>query len=86
MTRREKEICYLLSDETVLHSNKELAFRMGLSLGTIKLYVSKLTRRLGVDRVGLALLGVRMRKAGCQEQLGLDFPGTVPVESLRVSP
>ena len=75
MSRREKEICYLLSDETVpCHSNKELACRMGLALGTIKLYVSRLSRRLGRDRIGVALLGQQLRKADCQEQIPLDFP------------
>jgi hypothetical protein len=54
------------------YKNKEIAYTLGISEGTIKVYLSKLYRKLGVkDRYELALYGLR---SGNLTQLGFAHP------------
>jgi DNA-binding NarL/FixJ family response regulator len=53
---RETEILYALSDGL---SNKEIAFRFGLTEGTVKSHVFRLYGKLGVKRRGQAIARAR---------------------------
>ncbi|HEX4275812.1 MAG TPA: LuxR C-terminal-related transcriptional regulator [Bryobacteraceae bacterium] len=53
MTRREGQIATLVSEGL---ANKEIAFRLSLSEGTVKVYLSKMYQKLGCkSRLELAL-------------------------------
>jgi DNA-binding NarL/FixJ family response regulator len=57
LTRREGQMVALLSQGL---KNKEIAYRLGISEGTVKVYMSRLFQKLGVkDRFELALYGLR---------------------------
>lgn len=57
LSRREAQLVSLLAQG---YKNKEIAYTLGISEGTIKVYLSKLYRKLGVkDRYELALYGLR---------------------------
>jgi DNA-binding NarL/FixJ family response regulator len=57
LTRREEELMTLVAGGS---SNKEIALTLGLEVGTVKVYLSHLFRKLGVsDRYELALLALR---------------------------
>jgi two-component system nitrate/nitrite response regulator NarP len=57
LTKREGELMSLVACGL---SNKEMAFRLGIGVGTVKVYLSRLFRKLGVaDRYELALLSLR---------------------------
>ena len=57
LSPREGQLLRLVSQGL---SNKEVAFRLGIAEGTVKVYFSKLFRKVGVnDRYELALYGLR---------------------------
>jgi two-component system, NarL family, nitrate/nitrite response regulator NarL len=57
LTRREGQLVALLSQGL---KNKEIAFQLSISEGTVKVYMSRLFQKLGVnDRFELALYGLR---------------------------
>ncbi len=67
LSRRESQLVSLLAQGL---KNKEIAYNLGISEGTIKVYLSKLYRKLGVkDRYELALYGLR-HSAGAQLAAG----------------
>jgi len=69
LSRREAQLVNLLAQG---YKNKEIAYTLGISEGTIKVYLSKLYRKLGVkDRYELALYGLR---SGNLTQLGFAHP------------
>jgi DNA-binding NarL/FixJ family response regulator len=57
LTRREGQLVALLSQGL---KNKEIAYQLSISEGTVKVYMSRLFQKLGVkDRFELALYGLR---------------------------
>ena len=57
LTKREGELMNLIANGL---ANKEMAYRLGIGVGTVKVYLSRLFRKLGVaDRYELALLALR---------------------------
>lgn len=57
LSPREAELMRLIAHGL---SNREVAERMGLTVGSVKVYSSRLFRKIGVaDRVGLALYSLR---------------------------
>ncbi len=62
LTRREGQLVALLSQGL---KNKEIAFRLSISEGTVKVYMSRLFQKLGVnDRFELALYGLKKSAPG----------------------
>ena len=53
LTRREREVVLLVG---VGMSNKEIALRLGLSVGTVKLYVHHILGKTGVRRSNLVYM------------------------------
>jgi DNA-binding NarL/FixJ family response regulator len=67
LTRRERQVTSLVAQGL---KNKEIAVSLGLSEGTVKVYVSKIFQKLGMNgRVDLALYGLRTMFSDCT---GLD--------------
>jgi DNA-binding NarL/FixJ family response regulator len=67
LTRREGQLVHLVSHGL---SNKEIATSLGISVGTVKVYFSRLFDKLEVsDRYELAMLGLR--------QAGTIGPGSI---------
>jgi DNA-binding NarL/FixJ family response regulator len=65
LSPREGQLLRLVSQGL---SNKEVAFRLGIAEGTVKVYFSKLFRKVGVsDRYELALYGLRNLVPGVGE-------------------
>ena len=57
LTRREGQLVALLSQGL---KNKEIAYQLSISEGTVKVYMSRLFQKLGVkDRFELALYGLK---------------------------
>ena len=57
LTPRERQIMSLLTQGL---ANKEIAWRLGISPGTVKVYLAKLFEKVGVgDRLELALMALR---------------------------
>jgi DNA-binding NarL/FixJ family response regulator len=57
VSKREGELMNLIACGL---SNKEMAYRLGITVGTVKVYLSRLFDKLGVsDRYELALLALR---------------------------
>lgn len=57
LTARQREIFYLI---VAGQSNKEIARKLGLSVGTVKIHVAALFRKLGVHhRSAVALAGIK---------------------------
>ena len=57
LTRRQAQIVSLVAQGL---KNKEIAFSMGITEGTVKVYLYKLFKKLGVnDRLDMALYGLR---------------------------
>lgn len=57
LSPREKQLLRLVSKGW---SNKQMAYELAIAEGTVKIYLSKLFRKVGVsDRFGLALYGLR---------------------------
>lgn len=57
LTARQQEIFYLI---VAGRSNKEIARKLGLSVGTVKIHVATLFRKLGVHhRSAVALAGIK---------------------------
>jgi DNA-binding CsgD family transcriptional regulator len=57
LSERERQLVMLLGEG---HANKEIAARMGLQTGTVKVYCSRLFKRLGIsNRVELAMMLLR---------------------------
>jgi DNA-binding NarL/FixJ family response regulator len=57
LTRREGELLSLVATGL---SNKEIAYSLGIAVGTVKVYLCRLFTKLGVsDRYELALLALR---------------------------
>ena len=66
LTRREQQLIAELARGS---KNKEIAYNLGISEGTVKVYLSRLCAKVGAkDRLELALYGIR--------NLGLDRPGS----------
>ena len=66
LTPRQREVLALIADG---HSNKEIAYRIGTSEGTVKVHITAIMRMLGVrNRVQLLLAaeqrGIRPRPGG----------------------
>ena len=63
--------------------NKEIAFSMGITEGTVKVYLYKLFRKLGVnDRLDMALYGRKnlfSGQAGLERTKAAASPGTLPL-------
>jgi DNA-binding NarL/FixJ family response regulator len=60
-TRRERQLVSLLAQGL---KNKEIAYAMTLSEGTVKVYLTRLLRKVGVnDRFGLGLFALKNRLA-----------------------
>jgi DNA-binding NarL/FixJ family response regulator len=69
LTRRESQLVTLLGQGL---KNKEIAYRLSLSEGTVKVYMSKLFQKLSVnDRLELALYGLRNLSG---DQAGMQLP------------
>ncbi|MCS7314515.1 MAG: response regulator transcription factor [Bryobacterales bacterium] len=69
LSRREAQLVNLLAQG---YKNKEIAYALGISEGTIKVYLSRLYRKVGVkDRYELALYGLR---SGDLAQMGYAHP------------
>jgi DNA-binding NarL/FixJ family response regulator len=67
LTRREGQLVALLAQGL---KNKEIAFSLQIAEGTVKVYLSRLFRKLGVgDRFELALYGLK--------NLAMDYPSLV---------
>lgn len=67
LTRRQGQIISLVSQG---FKNKEIAFSLGITEGTVKVYLYKLFRKLGMnDRLDMALYGLRNLFAG-EPELG----------------
>jgi DNA-binding NarL/FixJ family response regulator len=82
LTRREGQLVALLAQGL---KNKEIAARLLITEGTVKVYLSKLFQKVGVkDRFELALFGVRNMTTGghpverADAAGGLDFPLNSP--------
>jgi DNA-binding NarL/FixJ family response regulator len=57
LTTRQREIFYLI---VAGRSNKEIARQLGLSVGTVKIHIATLFRKLGVHhRSAVALAGIK---------------------------
>jgi two-component system, NarL family, nitrate/nitrite response regulator NarL len=62
LTRREEQLVAHVAQGL---KNKEIAFSLGISEGTVKVYLSRLFAKLGVkDRLDLALYGLRNMVSG----------------------
>jgi DNA-binding CsgD family transcriptional regulator len=62
LTRREGQLVSLLSQGL---KNKEIAWTLQISEGTVKVYLSRLFKKLGVaDRFELALFGLKNMQSG----------------------
>jgi len=62
LTRRERQVASLVAQGL---KNKEIATSLGLTEGTVKVYVSRLFQKLGLkDRLDLALYGLRNMFSG----------------------
>jgi DNA-binding NarL/FixJ family response regulator len=62
LTRRERQVASLVAQGL---KNKEIATTLGLTEGTVKVYVSRLFQKLGMkDRLDLALYGLRNMFSG----------------------
>jgi DNA-binding NarL/FixJ family response regulator len=78
LTRREGQLVALLSQGL---KNKEIAYSMDISEGSVKVYLSRLFQKLGVkDRFELALFGLR-NLAATPEAIAQPKPGisSVPI-------
>jgi len=66
LSPRESQLVSMLAQG---HTNKEIATVLGISQGTVKVYMSKLFQKVGAkDRLELALFGLRntgSRSSGC---------------------
>ena len=70
-TARQREIFNLI---VVGRSNKEIARKLGLSVGTVKIHVATLFRKLGVNhRSAVALAGVKLGLRPWAVSLSEDF-------------
>ena len=75
LTRREQQLIALVSQGL---KNKEIAFALGISEGTVKVYMSRLFTKLALkDRLDLALYGLRNAASGYMNTI-------VPVEQGRL--
>lgn len=60
LTPRESQVVMLLSDGL---RSKEIAHRLGISYETVRVYISRMTKNTGKNRIQLAILGARLK--GC---------------------
>jgi DNA-binding CsgD family transcriptional regulator len=82
LTRREGQLVTLLSQGL---KNKEIAWSLRLSEGTVKVYLSRLYQKLGVnDRFEMALYGLKNMQFGYASQT--DGHGHHTFENLSASP
>jgi DNA-binding NarL/FixJ family response regulator len=76
LTRRQSQIVSLISQG---FKNKEIATVMGITEGTVKVYLYKLFRKLGVhDRLDLALYGLKNLFVGPAATPDLQGPSSLP--------
>lgn len=72
LTNRERQLLMLVAQGL---ANKEIGARLGIGEGTVKVYFSKLFRKLGVqDRFELALQALRWLGKGRGDALSLSGP------------
>ncbi len=89
LTPRESEAVSLLAQGL---KNREIATAMGVAEGTVKVYVSRLFRKLGVrDRFELALFGLKSAEAARAmaapaRPTGQPFPTALRTPVKRISP
>ncbi|HVW07806.1 MAG TPA: response regulator transcription factor [Bryobacteraceae bacterium] len=92
LTRRERQLASLLAQGL---KNKEIAYRLGITEGTVKVYLSRLYGKLGVnDRFDLALFALKNlgpSQSAVSEKLSaaaamapLPMPSTFSVGSVQV--
>lgn len=76
LTRRESELVNLLAQGM---KNKEIAYTLSLSEGTVKVYLSRLFEKLHVkDRLDLALYGIRNLTANQDGDTHVGGPQPMP--------
>jgi len=74
LTPRQREIFYLI---VAGRSNKEIARKLALSVGTVKIHVATLFRKLGVHhRSAVALAGVKFGLRPWEALVSADFDDT----------
>lgn len=93
LTRRESQLSSLLAQGL---KNKEIAFRLGITEGTVKVYLSRLYGKLGVnDRFDLALFALKnlaptqpaaseTLTAAPVSKASFHMPATISLASARV--
>jgi DNA-binding NarL/FixJ family response regulator len=75
LTPRQKDVLDLLVRG---FKNKEIAFELGLSVGTVKAYLTALFEKVGAkDRFELALFGLKYVKHGKLQHTAVDRPSSV---------
>jgi len=79
LTQREGQIVSLVAQGL---KNKAIGARLGLTEGTVKVYIYKLFKKLGVsDRLGMALYGLEHLCGGAMQDLGDIFvPQSLPAQ------
>jgi two-component system nitrate/nitrite response regulator NarL len=80
LTPRERQLVAMLAQGL---SNKELAYRIGITPGTVKVYLSRLYRKVGVsDRLELVLHSLKNlgpdQSSGSESLHGTHLPITMP--------
>ena len=76
LTRRQGQIVSLVSQG---FKNKQIAFSLGITEGTVKVYLYKLFRKLGMnDRLEMALYGLKNLFAGAPELAEKELAGRPP--------
>jgi DNA-binding NarL/FixJ family response regulator len=76
LTRRERQLVSLLAQGL---KNKEIAYAMTLSEGTVKVYLTRLFRKVGVnDRFGLGLFALKNCLADAAREAGAGRGGSPP--------
>ncbi|MEI9975935.1 MAG: response regulator transcription factor [Ignavibacteriota bacterium] len=81
LTRRQGQIVSLVAQG---FKNKEIATAMGITEGTVKVYLYKLFRKLGMnDRLDMALYGIKNRFEAQPNGAASFGPRSVPPQSAR---
>jgi DNA-binding NarL/FixJ family response regulator len=84
LTRRESQLVAQLSQGL---KNKEIAKALNIAAGTVKVYMSRLFKKVGVkDRFELALYGLRNLKSGSSATEALSMGSAVELQSTPLWP
>src|SRR5215469_8270102 len=82
LTRREGELLSLVATGL---SNKEIAYSLGIAVGTVKVYLCRLFTKLGVsDRYELALLALRQANGASAQTIRAAIPEPVSLNSVFI--